>query len=95
MKINHETKIRISIVTDFNLISLDQEIVHEEKIKIKEIIAFIDQTEKTKGVATSFYENSFTASFDKSIICLNILDPFVSWDDIMTYKNIHDYYERM
>ena len=95
MKINHETKIKASVVTDFNKASLEQEIIYEVSVKIKEIIDFINHLEKNEKIETSIYENSFTASFGESIVCVNILDPFVSWDDILTYKNIYDYYERM
>ena len=95
MKINHETKVKLSIVTDFNETSLEKEIIHEARLKVNEIIDFINQLEKTDNVKTSIYENSFTASFGESIVCLNILDSFIDWDDIITYKNIYDYYERM
>ena len=95
MKINHETKVNLSIVTDFNENYLEKEIIHEVKLKVKEIIEFIDQLEKTESVETSIYENSFIASFGESIICLNILSNFICWDDIITYKNIYNYYERM
>ena len=95
MKINHETKVKLSIVTDFNESSLEKEIIHEVSLKVKEIIDFVNQLEKTENVKTSIYENSFTASFGESIVWLNILDNFIDWDDIITYKNIYDYYERM
>ncbi len=95
MKINHETKIKVSVITDFNETSLEQEIVHEERIKVKKIIDFIENLEKSDRIKTSVYENSFTAIFDKSIVCVNILNPFISWDDIITYKNMYNYYERM
>ena len=95
MKINHATKVKLSIVTDFNEACLEKEIIHETILKVNEIIDFINQLEKTEKVKTSVYENSFTASFGESIICLNILDNFIDWDDIITYKNIYDYYERM
>lgn len=95
MNINHETKIKVSIITDLCLSSLDQEIFSREKIRVGEIISFIEQVEKFKDAKTSFYENYFTATFNKSIICLKIVDPFVSWSDIITYKNIYNYYERM
>ena len=95
MKINHKTKVKVSIVTDFNETSLEKEIIHEASLKVEEIIDFIDQLEKTKNVKTSIYENSFTASFGESIVCINILSHFIAWDDIITYKNIYNYYERM
>ena len=95
MKINHETKVKLSIVTDFNEVSLEKEIIHETRLKVREIIDFINQLEKTEKVKTSIYENSFTASFGESIVCLSILDNFIDWDDIITYKNIYEYYERM
>ena len=95
MKINHETKLLLSIITDFNSTSLEKELIYESKIKVVEIIDFLDQLEKSDRVSTSVYENSFTVSFEKNIVCVNILHPTISWDDIITYKNIYNYYERM
>jgi len=94
MKINHETNLKISIVTDLKSVSLEQEIINEACVKAKEIISFIDQIEKTQEVKTLFYENSFTVCFNESIICLNILNPLVSWKDIIMYKDMYNYYER-
>jgi len=95
MKINHETKIEISVATDFNKSSLEQEVFFKENLKVKEIINFIDQIEDDKDLKISIYEKSFVAILDESIFCVSILNPFINWEDIITYKNIYSYYERM
>lgn len=95
MKINHETKLDISIVTDFVTHSLESEVILKKRVKIKDILKFIDTLEETENVKTSIYENSFTASFYESIICVNILNSKISWEDIFSYKNIYNYYERI
>ena len=95
MKINHETNIEISVATDFNKSSLEQEIFFKENIKVKEIIEFIDQIEESNDLKISIYKKSFIATLDKSIFCINILNQHISWEDIVTYKNVYKYYERM
>ena len=95
MKINHETKIEISIVTDFITQSLENQIIIKKSVKIREVLNFIDSLEKEKDIKTSIYENSFLACFYESIISVNLLSTSISWDDIISYKNIYNYYERM
>ena len=95
MKINHETKIEISIVTDFIAQSLENQIIIEKIVKVKDILDFIDVLEKEGNIKISIYENSFLASFCESIICVKLLNSSISWDDIISYKNIYSYYERM
>ena len=95
MKINHETKVEISFASDFNKSCLDQEIFYEENIKVKDIIDFIEQIERSNDLKTSIYEKSFVTILDESIFCVSILNPHISWEDIITYKNMYSYYERM
>tara|TARA_B100001063_G_C16456749_1_gene401000 strand:- start:315 stop:602 length:288 start_codon:yes stop_codon:yes gene_type:complete len=95
MKINHETKIEISIVTDFIAKSLENQIIIKRLVRIKDILNFINELEKENDIKTSIYENSFLACFCESIVCVKLLDTSISWDDIVSYKNIYSYYERM
>ncbi|MAJ90047.1 MAG: hypothetical protein CMD08_02085 [Flavobacteriales bacterium] len=95
MEINHETRIDISIVTDFITCSLENEIIIKKSVKVKDVLKFIDALEETKNIKTSIYKNSFLASFCESIVCVNILNSSISWDDIISYKNIYSYYEFM
>ena len=95
MKINHETKIEISIVTDFITQSLENQIIIKKSVRIREVLDFIDSLEKERDIKTSVYENSFLASFYESIISVNLINSSISWDDIISYKNIYNYYERM
>ena len=95
MKINHETKLEISIVTDFISQSLENQIIIEKIVKVKDILDFIDALEKEDNIKVSIYQNSFLASFCESIVCVKILNSLISWDDIISYKSIYNYYERM
>ena len=95
MKINHETKIEISIVTDFISQSLENQIIIKKSVRIKDVLNFIDAIEEEDNIKTSVYKNLFLASFCESIICVKILNSLISWDDIIEYKNIYNYYERM
>lgn len=95
MKIDHETNIEISIVTDFITCKLENEIFYRLKVKIKDILRFFEILEEMNIIKTSIYRNSFLASFYENIICINILNSKISWDDIITYKNMYNYYEKM
>lgn len=95
MKINHETKIEISIVTDFISQSLENQIIIKKFVKINDVLNFIDALEKESNIKTSVYKNSFLASFCESIISIEILNSLISWNDIFSYKNVYSYYERM
>ena len=95
MKINHETKIKISIVTDFITRSLENQTIIEKTVRIKDILNFINSVAEEDNIKTSVYKNSFLASFCESIICIKILSSSISWADIIEYNNIHNYYERM
>ena len=95
MKINHETKIKISIVTDFITRSLENQIIIEKSVRIKDILNFINLIEKEDNIKTSVYENSFLASFCESIVCIKILNSSISWAEVIEYKNMYNYYERM
>ena len=95
MKINHETMIEVSIVTDFISRSLEDQIIIKRFVRIEDILSFISGLEKESDIKTSIYENSFLAYFCESIICVKLLNASISWDDIISYKNIHSYYERM
>ena len=95
MKIDHETSLEISIVTDFITCQLENEIFYNLNVKIKDILKFFEVLEENDSIKTSVYKNSFLASFCESIVCINILNSKISWDDIITYRNIYNYYEKM
>ncbi|NDG53529.1 MAG: hypothetical protein EBY39_10990, partial [Flavobacteriia bacterium] len=63
MKIDHETSLEISVVTDFVTCNLEKEVFGKLKVKIKDIIKFFDILEEANVVKTSIYKNSFLASF--------------------------------